>query len=292
MVHCLRGDRCGVLVIVGVLLFGLTATAAPKPKPHPKPETQVALPADLNDLSMRITALETLYEFDFTVEQLNALRILASDTAQKDARTPAKGNAKLLQGFKDLHAALLKGDDDKIGELKDQLDELKDDDEVDLDDDVDPTDAARAKTPEFLKKVKASQIAAYLAVHAEDLSDPAEQMIDSLNEQRSGDSDDPEGDAQDAADDIAHLVVGLDAAKGKEISDQVVAWFKGNRDLKEHEFAARKASLEESAKKIVGELPAMTVIGHWLDYEIATLLSNPQLPGAIDNTLFARAQRK
>ncbi|MDB5323536.1 MAG: hypothetical protein JWN40_5167 [Phycisphaerales bacterium] len=292
MVHCLRGDRCGALVIAGVLLFGLTATAAPKPKPHPKPETQVALPADLNDLSMRITALETLYEFDFTAEQLNALRTLASDTAQKDARTVAKGNAKLLQGFKDLHAALLKGDDDKIGELKDQLDELKDDDEVDLDDDVDPTDAARAKTPEFLKKVKASQIAAYLAVHAEELSDPAEQMIDSLNEQRSGDSDDPEGDAQDAADDIAHLVVGLDAAKGKEISDQVVAWFKGNRDLKEDEFAARKASLEESAKKIVGELPAMTVIGHWLDYEIATLLSNPQLPGAIDNTLFARAQRK
>jgi hypothetical protein len=264
--------------------------AAPKPKPKPQP--QVALPPDLNDLSMRVTALETLYEFDLTVEQLNALKTLASDTAQKDPRSPAKGNAKLLQGFKDLHAALLKGDDDKIGELKDQLDELKDDDEVDLDDDVDPTDSARAKTPEFLKKIKASQIAAYLAVHAEELSDPAEQMIDSLTEQRSGDSDDPEGDAQDAADDIAHLVAGLDAAKGKEISDQVVAWFKANRELKEEEFNARKASLDESAKKIVGELPAMTIISHWLDYEIATLMSNPQLGGAIDNTLFARAQRK
>ena len=70
------------------------------------------------------------------------------------------------------------------------------------------------------------------------------------------------------------------------------AWFKANRELKEEEFNARKASLDESAKKIVGELPAMTIISHWLDYEIATLMSNPQLGGAIDNTLFARAQRK
>ena len=280
----------GALVLLVCVLVSPAASAAPKPKP--KPSLQVALPADLNDLSMRVTALETLYEFDFTVEQLNALKTMASDTAQKDARTPAKGNAKLLQAFKDLHAALLKGDDDKIGELKDQLDELKDDEEVDLDDDVDPTDSARAKTPEFLKKIKASQIAAYLAVHADELSDPAEQMIDSLTEQRSGDSNDPEGDAQDAADDIAHLVAGLDAAKGKEISDQVVAWFKANRELKEEEFNARKPSLEESARKIVGELPAMTIISHWLDYEIATLMSNPQLGGAIDNTLFARAQRK
>jgi hypothetical protein len=266
------------------------ANAAPKPKPKPKPE-QVAVPADLNDLSLRVTAIETLYEFDFTTEQLNVLRTLASDTAQKDARTLAKGNAKLVQGLKDLHAALMKGDDDKIGELKDQLDELKDDDEVDLDDDVDPTDAARAKTPEFLRHVKVSQIAAYLAVHADELSDPAEQMMDSLADQRS-DSDDPEGDAQDSADDIAHLVVGLDVAKGKEISDQVVAWFKAGRELKDEEFTARKAALEESAKKMTGDLPAMTVLTHWLDYEIATLLSNPQLPGAIDNTLFARAQRK
>jgi hypothetical protein len=290
MVEWVGGSRW--VLVIALVLCAMAPRAIAAPKPKPKPQSQVALPPDLNDLSLRITALQTLYEFDFTGEQLNTLKTLASDTAQKDARTPAKGNAKLLQGFKDLHAAILKGDDDKIGELKDQLDELKDDDEVDLDDDVDPTDAARAKTPEFLKKIKASQIAAYLAVHAEELSDPAEQMIDSLTEQRSGDSDDPEGDAQDAADDIAHLVAGLDAAKGKEISDQVVAWFKANRELKDEEFNARKGSLDESAKKIVGELPAMTIISHWLDYEIATLMSNPQLGGAIDNTLFARAQRK
>jgi hypothetical protein len=96
---------------MGALLVGayLSPGAMAATKPKPKPQPQVALPTDLNDLSLRITALQTLYEFDFTVEQLNTLKTLASETAQKDARTLAKGNAKLLQGFKDLHAALFEG---------------------------------------------------------------------------------------------------------------------------------------------------------------------------------------
>src|SRR2546429_45066 len=125
-------------------------------------------------------------------------------------------------------------------------------------DDNDVTDAARAKTPEFLKHLKASQIAAYLAVHAEEVADPAEQMIDSLNDLRSGESDDPDGDAQDSADDIAHLVAGLDSARAEEVSAKVLEWFKANRDLKDEQFEAKKAALEESAKRIVGDIPAMT----------------------------------
>jgi hypothetical protein len=286
--------RLVMIAAMSLMIAGSATGAAPKPKPPPKPpEPQFPVPADVNDLSMRVSALETIYEFDLTDAQLRALRTLALGAAQKDARTPAKANPKLVQALKDLHTALLKADDDdKIGDLKDTVDELKDDDEVDLDDDIDVTDAARAKTPEFLKHLKASQIAAYLAVHAEEVADPDEQMIDSLNDLRSGESDDPDGDAQDSADDIAHLVAGLDAASAEEVSAKVLEWFKANRDLKDEQFEAKKAALEESAKKIVGEIPAMTVLSHWLDYEAATLLSNPQLIGAIDATLTARAQRK
>lgn len=277
-----------------LFVFAAVGAAAAAPaKPRKPPEPQVVVPADANDLSLRIAALETIYEFDFTPEQLRALRTLAAGAAQNDPRTPAKTTPKLTAAMKDLYAALLKADDDdKIGDLKDQLDEAKDDDDVDLDDDVDATDAARAKTPDAMRHVKASQIAAYLAVHAAEVSDPAEQVVDSLGDLRSGDSDDPDADAQDAADDIAHLVAGLDAARGKAISDQVLAFFKANKDLKDEEFNARHALLEDQAKKIVGETPPMTVLSHWLDYEVATLLSNPQLPAAIDAALAARAQRK
>ena len=283
-----------VISIVGLVMASWPARtdAAPKPKPKP-PEPQFPAPTDLNDLSMRVAALETIYEFDLTDGQLRTLRTLAVGAGQKDQRTAGKAPAKLVQALKDLHAALLKADDDdKIGDLKDTVDELKDDDEVDLDDDIDVTDTARGKTPEFLKHLKASQIAAYLAVHAEEVADPAEQMIDALNDLRSGESDDPDGDAQDSADDISHLVAGLDAAKAEQVSAKVLEWFKANRDLKDEQFEAKKAALEESAHKIVGDIPAMTVLSHWLEYEAATLLSNPQLIGAIDVTLAARAQRK
>ena len=64
--------------MLGALVFCAVAPGAmAAPKPKPKPQPQVALPADLNDLSLRITALETLYEFDFTVDKLNALKTLA-----------------------------------------------------------------------------------------------------------------------------------------------------------------------------------------------------------------------
>jgi len=269
----------------------LNVAAGPKPKPKP-PEQQFPVPADLNDLSMRVDAVETLYDFDLTDGQLRALRTIAEGAGQHDARSPAKGNAKLTQALKDLYTALLKSDDDKIGDLKDNLDDLKDDDDVDIDDDIDVTDAARAKTPQFLKLVRASQIGAYLAAHAEELADPAEQMMDSLNDLREGDTDDPDGDAQDAADDIAHLIAGLDTTKSDQVSAQIVQWFKANRDLKDAQYEAKEAALDESARKLVGDIPAMTVLSHWLDYEAATLLSNPQLPAAIDAMLAAHAQQK
>src|SRR5438477_8031113 len=143
-----RGLAAGLCAIIACL--ALQSQAAPRPKAPPKPpEPQFPVPADVNDLSMRVSALESIYEFDLTDAQLRALRTLAVGAAQKDARSPAKAPAKLVQALKDLHTALLKADDDdKIGDLKDTVDELKDDDEVDLDDDIDVTDAARAKTPE------------------------------------------------------------------------------------------------------------------------------------------------
>jgi len=57
----------------------------------------------------------------------------------------------------------------------------------------------------------------------------------------------------------------------------VTAWFKAGRALKEDEYAARAATFEETAKEVVGDLLPTTVLDHWVEIEVATLLSNPQL---------------
>src|SRR5690242_468390 len=78
-----RVHRRIIAAMSAVLLvaLGQTATlAAPKPKPA-KPDTATptspnAAPSDVNDLSLRVTALQTLHDFDLSPDQLRALRAL------------------------------------------------------------------------------------------------------------------------------------------------------------------------------------------------------------------------
>jgi hypothetical protein len=89
------------------------------------------------------------------------------------------------------------------------------------------------------------------------------------------------------ADDVGDLVAGMDQAQAKAIAGRVADWIKANRQTADGSEAAR-AALEESAKKVVGEVSPIDVLNHWLEGEMAELLSNPQLSDAIDAMLSAR----
>ncbi|HEY7119043.1 MAG TPA: hypothetical protein VH475_20805 [Tepidisphaeraceae bacterium] len=272
------------IVVPLMLLLGWSGLAGLAHGAGPAPA-----PANLNDLSLRVAALQAIYEFDLSPEQLRAMRGATNGAADTRQRTAAKGTPKLTTALKDLHEALLKQDGEKIAELRDQIDELQDDDNVDIDDAIHATDTAKVKAPDVLKRLKASQIAAYLSEHADEVGDPVEQMMDALAEIRDPDADDPDGEMQDTADDVGRLVGGLDAVKVKQVTNQVLAWFKAAKALKDDEFARRMPTLEEGAKRIVGDVAPMQVLAHWLENELAELLANPQMPGAIDAAIAARA---
>ena len=169
---------------------------------------------------------------------------------------------------------------------------MQEDPNVDLDDDVRPTEVARAKAADVLKHIKASQIAAYLSEHADEVADPVEQMLDALIEIREGDADDVDGEIQDTSDDVGRLVAGLDSAKAKQIAEHVTAWLKAGKELKDEDFANRHNALEESAKRIAGEVPPMQILTNWMESELAELLSNPQLPAAIEEAIEARSAKQ
>jgi hypothetical protein len=111
-------------------------------------------------------------------------------------------------------------------------------------------------------------------------------MMAALAEAR---EEDP-GDAalQEMANDVGRLVAGADNAKVKQVATQVMNWIKSARDLKPEEFAARQAGLEESARRIVGDVAPMQVLAHWLEGQLAELLANPQFSAAVEETLAAR----
>jgi hypothetical protein len=263
-----------------------TAPAAPakpaKPKPAPAPAPAVAAPADLNDLRLRVAAMETIYELDLSPAQLAALRVAASNCAQTKARAAAKGTPKLTAALKSLYAALATADHEKVADLREQVADLAEDDAVDLDDEVTTTDAARSKAPDLLKILKAGQIAAYLSEHADEVADPAELLMDVLTDIREPDADDPDGEIRDTADEVGRLVAGADAAKAKAVTEQAAAWLKAGKALPAEAYAAQHDALAASAAKIVGDVPPMLILTHWLQSELAVLLANPQLTGAID----------
>src|SRR5438874_1642834 len=84
-------------------------------------------PPSLNDLSLEVTALQTLHEFRFTPAQLESLRKLAKETAaEATPRDDIQASTDLRLTLHSLRDALIDGDDDRIEELQERLDELRD----------------------------------------------------------------------------------------------------------------------------------------------------------------------
>ena len=71
----------------------------------------------------------------------------------------------------------------------------------------------------------------------------------------------------------------------------MVDWLKGPTESKDEITEARREIMEESARKIVGDVTSMQVLNHWMESEMAALLSNPQLPQAIDEMIAVKQAR-
>ena len=200
---------------------------------------------------------------------------------------------KLTAAFADFNKALLARDDDQqIAKLRNSLTELVTSDESHLDDDVEATANARKKAPDVCRKFTAGQIAAYLAAHADQIADPAEKMVGVLTELHdSSNASEAAIEIKQAADDIGREVVGSDEKKMSTVSEQVEGWLKTKQTLTDEQLVNDRESLESSAKKVIGDVPPMEILSHWMDDETANLLSNPQLSEAVGAILAAREQQ-
>ncbi len=182
----------GVAAVVTMIWSQAVAANPKKPpkeapneaaKPTPTSTPAPRLPTDLNQASMRVKALDELYELDLSVDQLKKLRALAAGAASTKVGAPPKGTDKLVSTLQDFQLALLQRTDDKqIDELRNKVATLTSDDDVALDDSVEITTAARGKAADVLKQLTASQIAAFLAAHADEVGDPGEMMVGAINQ--------------------------------------------------------------------------------------------------------------
>jgi hypothetical protein len=241
--------------------------------------------ASLNDLSMEVDALLTIHRFQFTAAQLEAIRKWAPETMQKPSkRQEPKENDKLRQTLVDLRAELIKDDpdDDQIADLAEKLTELKDDDDVELEDDFLMTDAARKRTPELLRLLTARQVAAYANDRADEIPEPLERLTEALDEVLDLNDGEWKELCEEIVDELSWVLGGVtDKKKAKLSGDLVTTWLTQVRlAARARVLPRQRAELEKSARLLL--VPPTTVLHNFTEHTLAELLSNPRLAAALD----------
>jgi hypothetical protein len=237
--------------------------------------------SSLNDLSMEVAALQALYEFQLTPEQMKGLRQLAPETAGKPgARQAAKASAEYAKTLVELHGALVQpAKAERIHELEEKLAELAQNEAPELDDLIELTEAACRRAPELLRQLSARQVASYIAQF--EFPDPLELLHAALDQVRPLAPKEWKEFREELSSEVGRLVAGLDAERAGRVGDKVVQWLIQIRSLTEEEFKAQRSELERAARQIVGDLGPLDVLRHELEYALAELLSNPRLEAAL-----------
>jgi hypothetical protein len=265
-----------VFAIASLVGFGLLAGSGTD-------TNKSAGPSGLNELSMEVTALQALYQFDFTPVQFDLLRKIAAQTGQgTGARMAAKSSAKFRQAMLDLHAGLAKGSNaDHINDLQERLEDLRDAENPELDDGWEVTEEARSKAPELFRLLSSRQIVAFLSAYGSEFADPFELVSDALDKVRGLDDQQWKDVRETVAETAGRQAAGLDAEKAEEIGDKIIQLLIQARGMKEAEFKSERKALLKSAREILGTPSSLDVIRHFVEYSLAELLSNPRLPSAI-----------
>jgi hypothetical protein len=267
--------------LIGVsIAFAFTLTGSAQSPREADPPAVVLL-------NHEVAALQTLYALDASKAQLEALRKIASQTAA----TPPKGlQVKVSDNYRKklraLREALVEAvNEEEIGKLCDQLDELRDAEKPDLGDDVDITEAAVERAPEVLRMLTAGQVAGFLGSLAQDIVDPRERLLKALDEVRGLNHEKWAEAREEISEEIGRLVGGLDDEQITRVSAKVVQLLIVARSMKDGEFKAQRPDLEKQAQQILGDIGPTEVLRHVMEQSLAELLSNPCLPAALDARL-------
>jgi hypothetical protein len=262
-----------------ILLAALPAPAADAPKEKPAKD-------DLNALSLEVAALQLVHQLGLTADQMEAIAKLAKDAVPKElTRKPAKVSDKYRKTLQQYHDALVKGDEDRIDELGEDLEDLRDSEDPDLDDQVEVTDEARKLAPQALKLLGARQTATFLALYGDDLPDPVEDLLAALDKSHDPAEKDWKQLRDDTAAEVGWLVAGFGKDAAGKVSDKAGDLLDRAHDLKDEDFKTRRPQLEKEAHDLAGDVGPTEVLRHILERDLAELLANPQLSAALDARL-------
>ncbi len=272
-------NRFSTLFVLSAGLLGLVLVARGTPA---KERNVVIEDSNIIALSMEISALQVLHDLRVTPPQIELIAKLVKETAEKmPDRKPPKVSEKMLKLYADLRQAFIDADDDKINEVTSDLEDLRDGEKVEIDDDVDLTDAARKKADELLNKLTARQVAIYLSQFADEFPDPLEKLTEALDESRLRRGKEWTEYRDQTAGHVAWLVGGLEKTSEEKVRDAATNLLDKANKLSEADFKTKKKDLEKECRGVTEVTMPMQVMKNFMNRTLAELLSNPRTAAAI-----------
>jgi hypothetical protein len=287
------------LSAIGIGLFssagaGTSSARAQTPNARPAPAKIPVTPppADVNDLSMEVNALRTMYILrPRGLSQPTEPKVTrwSKDCAQRPRkRTEAKVSKNYRQVLIELRAAFIVGQENRINELSDQLEELATDEQPQLDDAIEITDQARKSAHGLVNFFDPPQLAAYIAAYGKDFPEPYQflakiigchQII--VREVKPG-AEEWKELRYFAIREVSWQIGGLNLNQQAKIGEQVAKLLDRAYPLSADELKKQYGSLRGEIGRINSQSGGtMNIINNVIEQDLAELVSNPRCLPAI-----------
>jgi hypothetical protein len=205
-------------------------------------------------------------------------------------RQEADVSAEYHQVLIDLRAAYIAMQEDRILELSEQLDELAEDEEPDLDDAVEITEAARKDGHWMTHHFSANDTLAYLTAYGKDFPAPWTLVYrNAIN--RKGPRPTPEEWQEIRAfliEEMSLAVAGLDVKKQEKVGAQVAALVDRASSLDKDQLKkewGQGGKLKAMVSKITAGLSPFQIMEYVVERDLAEWMSNPRALPAIEARL-------
>jgi hypothetical protein len=300
-----RRRLLGVLGLAGLGLISGSGVgkAAPiaRSKQDKKPHTNFHVsppPEDVNDLSMEVAVLRTMYLLKASPDQapdlpdrnqFNGLAVVsrnpptAEPPRERNEPIVSKNYRKVLS---DLRAAFIVNDEPRIHELSDQLEEVAKEEHPELDDAIEITQPARNATHRLLLYFDANRTVPYLAAYGKEFPDPFMLLLTSIGSaarSKKPSDDDWPGVREFVIKEVSWQVGGLNLKKQQQVGVQVADFLDMANKLSEAELkkgGLPGGKLKREIAKVVNVVDCTDIIRNVLQQDLAELLSNPRMLAA------------
>jgi hypothetical protein len=132
-----------------------------------------------------------------------------------------------------------------------------------------------------LFRSRRNHLVAYLAALDDEVPDPAERILSAVEEGEDFTDEEWKELRDETAEEVAWLVAGFGTENAQKAVKAVNALLDHGHHFKGEGLKKEWPALEKAVHQLVGNVSSMVVLQHYLERELAELLSNPQATTAL-----------